>query len=376
MIFSLSSLPSLASLLAVYALLTTTCKFTVVDAATTPIQISNTLGALTFDTTATGTSTVVVNYALDGSTWGISTDNTKDFYVLQSLQGGVDGTDCSTTYQPTFTSLNGATEPTISATEQTTTTLVNAADWPRGANNFCLRMKLMLQMSDGNDQLWHQMDFKITVTVSFADGSAAVTYDGTSVAEDMTFESDGTQTGSGTDVGAAPEFTTDVVGTSFAYGEAIPINVNFVHPLNVFTYTVDMGGVIPVTDTAGTPLQIDGTDVVLRTKTFTPNFAFAGAGGTIGTVTITLPLSVYQDTTISNVKIMIPVSWVNNARRNLRMLQAESGSGTYTGPPSGVVNEMVEIELAPYTDESGAIVGFTITSIVSSVCLGATAFLL
>lgn len=330
---------------------------------------------MTFDTISTGQSSIAVNYVMDGSILGISADNTNDFYVLQSLQGGADGTDCSAPYGPTFTSLNGATEPTITGLEETTTTLVNTADWPRGANNFCLRMRLMLQMSDDNDQLWHQMDFKITVTVSFTDGSATVTYDGNSVAEDMTFDSAGSQTGSGTDVGVAPEFTTSVVGTSFAYGEDIPIQVGFIHPLDVFTYAVDIAGVIPVTDTSGTQLQIDGSNVAVRTKIFTPNFAFTGAGGTIGTVTITLPLSVYQDTTISNVKVLIPVSWVNNVRRNLRMLDS-GGSGNYTGPRSGVGNEVVEIELEPYTDESGAIVGFTITSIVSSVCLGAAAFLL
>ena len=332
---------------------------------------------MVFDTTSIGVSTIAVDYVLDGSTLGVSTDNTKDFYVLQSLQGGADGTDCSTAYLPTFTGLNALTEPAITGAAQTTTTLVNTADWPRGANKFCLRMKLMLQMSNNIDQLWHQVDFQVTVTVSFENGAASVTYDGTAVAEDMTFETAGSGTGVGTDIGVAPEFTTTVVGgTSFAYGEDIPIAVAFVHPLNVFTYTVDVAGIIPVTDTAGTPLQIDGSNVAMRTKTFTPNFAFTTAGGTIGTVTVTLPLSVYQDTTISSVKVKIPVTWVNNVRRNLRMLQSDSEVGTYTGPSSGVGSGIVEIELEPYTDESGAIVGFTITSVVSSVCLGATAFLL
>ena len=337
---------------------------------------------MTFDTTATGQSTIPVNYILDGSTLGPSTDDTKDFYVLQSLQGGADGTDCSTPSAATFTSLNSVTEPAITGAAQTTTTLVNTADWPRGDNKFCLRVKLMLQMSDDNDQVWQQMDFQITVTVSFQDGSADVTYSGNSVAASTTYNSAGSGTGTGTDVGVAPTFTTSVTGTSFAYGQDIPINVGFVHPLNVFTYTVDTSGVIPVTDTSGTPLQIGGSDVALRSKTFSPNFSFTGAGGTIGTLHITLPLSVYQDATIANVKILVPVSWVNNARRNLRMLEGQSGSesgsgvGKYTGPPSGVNNEVVEIQLEPYIDESGAIVGFTIVSVASSVCLGATALLL
>ena len=317
-----------------------------------------------------------MNYILDGATLGAASDNTKDFYVVQSLQGGSTGNDCENPYEGTFTGLDGFTEPSISGAAESTTTLVNSADWPRGANTFCLRMQLMLQMSDDTDQLWHQMDFVITVTVSFDDGSASVTYDGNSVAEDMTFESAGSGTGSGSDVGVAPVFTTNVVGTSFAYGEAIPIEVGFVHPLNVFTYNVNVAGIIPVTDTVGTQLKIDGSNVALRTKSFAPNFSFGTGGGSIGTVTITLPLSVYQDATISNVKVLIPVSWVNNARRNLRMLESDSESGTYTGPRSGVGNEVVEIELEPYTDESGAIVGFTITSVVSSVCLGATALLL
>jgi hypothetical protein len=331
---------------------------------------------MTFDTTATGQSTIVVNYILDGSTLGASTDN-NDFYVLQSLQGGADGTDCSSPFGPTYTSLGGATEPAITAADATTTTLVNAADWPRGDNKFCLRMQLMLQMSDGNDQLWHQMDFQITVTVSFADGSTSVTYDGNAVAEDMTFNSAGSQTGAGSDVGVAPTFTTSVGGTSFAYGQDIPITVGFVHPLNVFTYTVDTANVIPVSDLQGTQLQINGQNVALRSKSFANGFTFSNGAGTIGVLTVTLPLSVYQDTAISSVMIKIPVSWVNNARRALRNLaSSESSAGTYTGPPTGVENKVVEIQLEPYTDESGAIVGFTVTSIVSTVCFGATAFLL
>mmetsp|Transcript_19205 Transcript_19205/g.55091 ORF Transcript_19205/g.55091 Transcript_19205/m.55091 type:complete len:377 (+) Transcript_19205:326-1456(+) len=376
MIFPLSSMASLTSILSVYAFLISTSKFSLVDA--TPISISSTLGTVTIDSTATGQSTIDVNYVLDGSSLGPSTDNTKDFYVLQHLNGGATGEDCTTALAATFTGLNGATEPAISGASQTTTTLVNTADWPRGDNKFCLRMQLMLQMSDGNDQLWHQVDFVVTVTVSFADGSTAVTYDGTSVGEDMTFESDGSGTGTGADTGVAPTFTTAIVGTSFAYGDSIPIEVGFEHPLNVFTYTVDAAGVIPVSDpVAGTPLTIGGNAVVLKDKVFTPGFNFAT--GAIGTLTFTLPLSVYKDTTISSVMVRIPVSWVNNARRNLRTLEGETTSaatGRYTGPPSGVTNEMVEIELEPYTDESGAIVGFTVTSVVSGVCLGATALLL
>ena len=50
--------------------------------------------------------------------------------------------------------------------------------------------------------------------------------------------------------------------------------------------------------------------------------------------------------------IMIPVSWVNNARRCVRMLTSSaSGASTYTGPRSGVVNKVVD-------QCSGAIVGW------------------
>ncbi len=306
---------------------------------------------------------------MDGSTLGASGD-ASDFYVLQSLQ---DGTDCDVAYTAGLTTLNAVTEPAITGS-QSTTTLVNIDDWPRGDNVLCLRMKLMLQMSDDNDVVWHQMDFKFTVTVNFADGSADVTYTGTGAAESMTFENDGLQTGSGSDTGIAPTFTTDVVGGPFAYGQDIPITITFIHPLDVFTYSVDAANALPVDD-SNNQLSDGANPITLRSSTFVMDSTDHNSG-IQGTLSITLPLVIYQMTAIDSVRVLIPVSWVNNGRRNLRALTEEVQSGKYTGPPTGVVDEVVQVELLPYTDESGAIVGFTIGSVISTVCMGTAALLI
>ena len=93
---------------------------------------------------------------------GSSSSTDSDFYVLQSLQ---DFADCDSAYAGGLTGLDGATEPAVSGATSTTT-LINTADWPTGDATFCLRIQLMLQLTDGSDLLWHQMDFKFRVTVT------------------------------------------------------------------------------------------------------------------------------------------------------------------------------------------------------------------
>ena len=306
---------------------------------------------------------------MEDATLGSSSGGT-DFYVLQSLQ---DGTDCNVAYGAGAVSISG-NEPTISGS-QSTSTLTSLIDWPRGDNLFCLRMQLMLQMEDGADIVWHQMDFKFTVTVSFADGSTTVTYSGTGATESGTFEADGVQTGTGADTGLAPTFTTDLQGGPFAYGDDIPIEINFVHPLDVFTFNVAATQAIPV-DEFGVQLKdTGGALIALRTASFTMT-STNHATGIKGTLTITLPLVMYQIAAISVARVSVPVSWTNKARRQLRVLQEEDATGVYTGPPNGVVDEVIEVELIPYKDESGAIIGFTVGGIVSTMWVGAAALLM
>ena len=99
--------------------------------------------------------------------------------------------------------------------------------------------------------------------------------------------------------------------------------------------------------------------------------AFSFSRKTIGTLTIQLPLIIYQSDAVDIVEINIPVNCSYNGVRRL-----QAASGVYTGPRSGVGNGVVEVKLEPYTDESGTMVGYTVTSVVSSVCLGATALFL
>jgi hypothetical protein len=137
--------------------------------------------------------------------------------------------------------------------------------------------------------------------------------------------------------------------------------------LNVFEYTKTGQFLSAVGSTTALP------GITPIEKSWAPNFDFNTK--TIGTLTLQLPIALYQST-INQVVINVQISWTYNdpAARQLRMLQGESG--TYTGPSSGDTTGAVAVTLEPYTDESGAIVGFTVISVVSSVALGATTLLL
>jgi hypothetical protein len=300
----------------------------------------------------------------DGITFGAD----QDFFVEQSLHGS----DCTSALP--YATLGDMTYETTDAPFSTATILLKGAEsWQQGENTFCLSVKLMLNMIGSEDLVWQQIDFTFTVMVDYEDGTTTVTYSATDSTE---FFGSSTGTGeTGNDVGVAPTISAALASqaTVFKYGDEIPIAITFDHPLDVFTYDVDSTGVTLVDD-VGAPLELGGRAVSTRTLTYTDDFNFATKD--IGTLTVTLPLIVFQDATVNTVGVKVPVSWVNSQRTNGNLRKLQSASGTYTGPRSGVATEVVMIQLEPYTDESGAIVGFTITSVVSSVCLGAATLLL
>ena len=316
---------------------------------------------------------------------GASTSNDADFYVLQSLQ---DFTDCDTAYSGGLTGLDGVAEPAVSGA-QSTTTLINTADWPPGDVTFCLRIQLMLQLTDGSDLLWHQMDFKFTVTVSNEGGNADVYFvENGGIAESLVFQQNGEQESDGHSISIGdstdPTFSTALAEPGpFGYGSSIPITINFVHPLDIFTYAVDTANVVPVDSSNKQLVDGSGTPIQLRSSTFimdSSNFAT----GIKGTLTISFPLILYQIPDITTVRIKIPVSWTNKTRRNLRSRISTEGDSeshyTYadTSAGSGMSNEVVEIKLVPFVDKnsSGAISGLTVQSVFSSLCLGAGIVLL
>lgn len=319
----------------------------------------------------------MVNYILDGAVLGASTGNNADFYVLQSLQ---DFTDCDTAYAGGLTGLDGITEPAI-AEAQTTTTLINTAEWPSGDSSFCLRIQLMLQLTDGSALLWHQVDFKFTVTVSTQGGNADVYYvENGGITESLLFQENGVQLSDGNSVALGssvdPTFSTALAEPGpFAYGATIPITVNFVHPLDIFTYSVDTATVIPVDSLNKQLMDGSGSPIPLRSVNFVMD-STNHATGIKGTLTLTFPLILYQIPEFSSIRIKIPVAWANKTRRNLRsrMTTADAENYTYAtlATGSGMSNEVVEIKLIPYVEKSGgATGGFSVKTVVSSVCLGA-----
>ncbi len=274
--------------------------------------------------------------------------------------------------------MDGATEPTV-ADSQSTTTLVNTADWTTGDVKFCLRIKLMLQLTDGTDLLWHQMDFKFTVTVGIEGGTADVYFvENGGVAESLIFQENGVETSDGHSItvgdAVAPTFATSlaVVGP-FGYGDDIPITITFNHPLDIFTYSVDAENVVPV-DELNAQLMSGGDPIPLRSSSFVMD-SINHATGITGTLTMTFPLVLYQLPSTSSVRIKIPVSWTGKTRRHLRELTEQMANSDYTGPSSGSVNELVEVELDPYIDGSGAIIGFTLRGMVALSCAAATVIL-
>lgn len=301
---------------------------------------------------------------MDGALLGLSTDDNDDFYVLQSLQ---DGTDCDKEYSGGVTSLNGVMEPFINGPTQSTTTFVNTADWPRGDNLLCLRLKLMLQMSDGNDKLWHQMDFKFVVNVTFEDGSAVIVHgeNGNEVVETFPVDNVGVAIeGSGHEsTGMGPTFVMSIPEGPFIYGDEIPVTIEFQHPLDIFTYDVLEESIVPVDD-SNTPLKDSlGNEITLTGSKF-EMVSIDHTAGITGILTIRLPLAVYQMTSISNVRVIVPVVWANKANRhkNLRALPPTvvTGQEVIIGGDSdemmmnGVVDEVIELELLPYVEENSA----------------------
>jgi hypothetical protein len=251
-----------------------------------------------------------------------------------------------------------------------------------GDVTFCLRLKLMLQLTDGSDLLWHQMDYKFTVTVSSQGGNADVYYvDNGGIAESLVFQEDGSELSDGHQValgGAVdPTFSTALASQGpFGYGASIPITITFTHPLDIFTYSVDTANVVPVDSTNKQLVDGSGNPIPLRSANFvmdSTNFAT----GIKGTLTITFPLILYQMPDVTSVRIKVPVSWTSKTRRNLRssrVLTTDAENYTYVDltTRSGFSNEVVEIKLIPYVEKSGAISRFTFQGAVStSVCLGA-----
>lgn len=342
--------------------------------------------ATTFDATSTGSSTIDVDYSLDGSSLGASSGS-NDFYVLQFLR---DFDDCSSSFggSPGI-SLDGETEPVISSGSTSTTTLVNSADWPTGDNKFCLRLHLMLQ-TDGTDFLWHQKDFKFTVTVASDNGSTNIVYetDG-GVSTSLTAQTpNSAQVVDTASNGIAPTFGATVTGGPFSYGDEVTITVSFSHPLDIFDYVVDANNAIPLNAGNNNRLQdLDSNDIDLINPSYTP------VGTTFpdltGDLKFEFPVTVYQLTSLTSVRIQIPISWTNNSRRRNLLRPNNSKSSHWaanqiergdltTGPISGIVNEVIEVELLPYIDEDssgGAIVGFTVGGVVSSACLATGAAL-
>lgn len=346
--------------------------------ALNPIKI-DAINSATFDAVNSGTSTIVVNYILDGAVLGASTSTDADFYVLQSLQ---DFADCNTDYAGGLTGLDGVTEPAISGA-QTTTTLVNTAEWPTGDTNFCLRLKLMLQLTDGSDLLWHQVDFKFTVTVSSPGGNADVYFvENGGISESLIFQENSVQLSDGHSIGIGdsidPTFSTALAEPGpFGYGATIPITINFVHPLDILTYAVNTTHVIPVDDLNKQLVDGSGNPISLRSATFVMD-SINFATGIKGTLTITFPLILYQMPSVTSVRIKIPVSWTSKTRRNLRSrMTVDTESYTFANleTTNGMSNEVVEIKLIPYVEKSGAFGGFRGRGVVSSVCIGAAAAL-
>ena len=289
----------------------------------------------------------------------------NNFYVKQSLQGA----DCSSADTRDYLTAFTDKEPTTYGASSTVTTLARGAvPFPVGDTAFCLRVQLMLDMIDVADQVWQQVDFQFTVTAVYPDGSATAQYSATENFGEANAQLTG---GSASHTTITPEITATLVGGPFHYGEDIPIVVGFQHPLNVFGYTLTTADVFLSPTDSSNHLTLNSHEVMPIIGSWVPNFNFGTE--TIGTLTVRLPLIIYQSDAVHSVKVNIPISWSYRAIR--RRLQA-AASGTYTGPRNGVTNGVVEVELEPYTDESGAIVGFTVTSVVSSICLGAATLLL
>lgn len=348
-----------SSVLAGFALMMATFH-PIVDAATT-IEILS-IGNFAFDTE--GATSITVNYQMDGTvTFGPEAGG-NNFYVKQSLQGP----DCSSADTRDFLTAFTDTEPATYGASNTVTTLARGAvPFPEGATSFCLRVKLMLDMIDTTDQLWQQVDFQFTVTAVYPDGTDTAEYSATESFGQANDELDG---GTASDTTTPPVITATLAGGPFKYGDDIPIVVGFQHTLNVFGYTLTTTEVFLSPSDSSTPLTLNSNEVKPIIGSWATAFNFDSK--TIGTLTVRLPLIIYQSDAVDSVKVNIPVSWSYNVVR--RRLQA--ASGTYTGPRSGVTSGVVEVELEPYRDESGAIVGFTVTSVVSSFCLGAATLLL
>ena len=289
----------------------------------------------------------------------------NNFYVKQSLQGA----DCSSADTRDYLTAFTDAEPTTYGTSNTVTTLARGTvPFPEGDTSFCLRVKLMLDMIDVADQVWQQVDFQFTVTAVYPDGTDTAEYSATENFGQTNAQLNG---GTDSDTTTTPVITATLVGGPFQYGEDIPIVVGFQHTLNVFGYSLTTTEVFLSPSGSSDPLTINSNEVKPIIGGWATNFNFDSK--TIGTLTVRLPLIIYQSDAVDSVKVNIPISWTYNVLR--RRLQ-EGASGTYTGPRNGVTSGAVEVELEPYTDESGAIIGFTVTSVVSSFCLGAATLLL
>lgn len=281
----------------------------------------------TWNTTKNGQSSVVVAYLLDGGSLGSSKDS-KDFYVVQSLQ---DGINCNNDYTDGFASLNGLTEPSITGTNKTTTNLLSIVDWPRGTHNLCLRIKLMLQMSDGNDLVWHQLDFLFSVDVTFDNGFTNVILGGdggnsgggSGLVGDLPTPDDAADTvimdDGPTYPGVDPTFDIYFMAQGpFPYGTEIPFLIEFHHPMDIFTYNIPVDKVLPMNTLTNQPLldPSTGKPIALRSAVFTM-ISTDHATGIKGMLTITLPLILFQMKSLSNVGISIPVEWASKSRRRL-----------------------------------------------------------
>ncbi len=329
----------------------------------------------------------MVNYFLDGASLGVSTEE-NDFYVFQSLQ---DGTNCDKDYVGGVTSLNGASEPAINGhSSQSTTTLFNTADWPKGTNLICLRLKLMLQMSDDNDLVWQLLDFKFDVFVNFEDGSNDITHgeNDNEVAESLPIDNNDVvvdKTGH-SDTGGAPTISISFPEEAFPYGTEIPFTIEFHHSLDIFTYNVLEEYVIPIDESSRHLKDNLDRNITLRSSKFAM-VSTDHSTGIQGILTITLPLILYQMTSLSTVRILVPVAWTNKARRNnmraLTPVKEEivvAGGYSSSGQISGIVDGIVRLELLPYVDHDNsgsAITRFNMDGLISAVCMrAATSFFL